>query len=215
LTWKSVFLVTALGVLTGCGDTNAGAIGGGGHGGGDNAGGTGGVVEPPPPGEATFRIACEFGPLDLQVPIEVTVALSAPFSNSRSTEATFSAVVVFNEASVDSWIDAGITVIDISSIVITTTLTGATPTAMTSSLANAPIDNFDLTGDPDGNATPGPHRFELAPTTATANADTDARVVTFDLSFSGISIAFGDFQIPGDCVGSSLERRPLEFDVRL
>jgi len=56
-----------------------------------------------------------------------------------------------------------------------TRVTGAAPGTIGTTLAAAPISNFDLEGDRDDNGVPGPHRFDLdtvmITTTATGGAD--------------------------------------------
>lgn len=65
--------------------------------------------------------------------------------------------------------------IDIVSVELVTRLTGAAPGTIGTTLAAAPISNFDLEGDPDDNGVPGPHRFDLdtviITTTVTGGAD--------------------------------------------
>jgi hypothetical protein len=161
-------------------------------------------------------LTCERDTLRLsRIPIELVIELTEPFSSAASTEVAFSATVTFDEGNVASFLDLGVLVIDIGSMSVTTNLSGATPATMTASLGGVPINDFDLQADPDNNGSPGPHRFELDPVTATANATPAATEVVFDLTFGGISLALGDFDIPSDCTGStSLERIPITFPVR-
>ena len=212
--FSELFLVASLGAIAGCGGANAGPVGPGGSGGG------GGTGDPPPVGQRTFRLSCEFDPLRLNIPIEIVVEielvveLTEPYSNSRSTEATFSASVTFDEESVASFIEAGVTTIDIVSASVTASVAGATPAAMTASLG-APLIDFDLRADPDDNGMPGPHRLELDPVTTTSNATSEAMEVAFTLEFEGISLVLGDFNIPADCVGPSLAGVAVRFPVHL
>jgi hypothetical protein len=157
-------------------------------------------------------LSCENGALQLSIPIELVVELTEPYSNSRSTEATFSASMTLDEESVASLIDAGNPVIDIDSASVTANVTGATPPQMTASLGGVPF-RVDLQTDPDNNGMPGPHRFELAPMTATANADPGARMVAFRLRTDGISLVLGTFNIPMNCFSPSLFGPALEFPV--
>jgi len=209
--FNELCLVAALGAIAGCGGANTGPLGPGGHGG---AGGGGGTGDPPPVDQSTFLLTCENGTLRLNIPIELVVELTEPYSNSRSTEATFSAAVILDEESVASLVDAGATMIDISASV-TTNVTGATPATMTASLGAAPLDDFDLQSDPDGNGMPGPHRIELDPVTATSNAAPEAKEVTFKLDFDGISLTLGIFNIPANCFGPSLVGVAVRFPVNL
>jgi hypothetical protein len=160
-------------------------------------------------------LSCAYGALQLDIVIELVVELTQPYSNSRSTEATLSASVTFDEASVASFLDADVPVIDIVSASVTANVTGAVPGAMTASFGAAPINDFDLQSDPDDNGVPGPHRLDLGPMTATSKALPDAREVAFALQFSGISLALGDFNVPADCLGPSLVGVVLRFPVHL
>jgi hypothetical protein len=190
--------------MAGCGGANGGTLGSGGTGGAGGTGGTGGTGGSLPVEQTSFRLSCDFDTLELEIPIALVVALTEPYSNSRATDATFSSSVTFDEASVASFIDAGITVIDIVSASVTTSVTGAIPAMMTASFGAAPINDFDLQADTDDNGLPGPHRLELDPVTASSNALPGVREVTFGLQFGGISLALGDFNIPTDCFGPSL-----------
>jgi hypothetical protein len=200
-------LVAALGAVAGCGVANGGALGSGGTGG---AGGSGGSL---PVEQTSYRVSCDFDTLELDIPIELIVELTEPYSRSTSTEATFSANVIFDEESVASFLDAGVTVIDIVSASVTTSLTGAIPATMTASFGAAPINDFDLQADPDDNGLPGPHRLELDPVTATSYATPGTREVTFGLQFGGISLALGDFNVPKDCLSPALVGIALALPV--
>ncbi len=206
-------LVAAVGAIAGCGGANAGPLAppsDGGAGGNGGAGGTGGQ---PPRAQSTFRLNCERDMLQLSLPIELAVELTAPFSSAMSTEATFFASVTFDEGSVASLLDGGFTVIDIASISVTTNLTGATPATMTATLGDAPINDFDLEADPDNNGSPGPHRLELDPVTATATVMPAATEVVFGLTFDGVSLALGDFNVPSNCISPSLVGIDVTFPV--
>jgi len=208
--FRELCLVAALGAIAGCGGANAGPSDPGGSGGSSGAGGTAGS---PLVGQSTFRLSCENGTLQLSIPIELVVELTEPYSNSRSTEATFSASVTLDEESVASLIDAaGNPLITIVSALVTANVAGATPTMMTASLGGVPF-SLDLQDDPDNNGMPGPHRFELAPMTATANADPGAREVVFRLRTDGVSLVLGTFNIPMNCFSPSLFGPALEFPV--
>lgn len=213
MNFRKLCLVAALGATTACGGANAGPLVPGGSGGSGGTGGAGGMIEPPPVDQSIFRVGCVFGELELDVPIELVVELSEPYSNSHSIEATFSSTVVLTEEAVAALIDATITVIDIVSISVTSGVIGATPTMMSASLGAAPINDFDLEADPNDDGTPGPFRFELDPMAASSIAESDAREVIFGLDFSGISIVLGDFSIPASCLNRSLVGVPVSFPV--
>jgi hypothetical protein len=206
-------VVAALGAVVGCGSANGGLLGSGGTGGTGSAGGAGGTVAPPPIDQSSFRLSCEFDTLELNIAIELLVELTEPYSSSGSTEATFSASMTFDEESVASFLDAGVTVIDIVSASITTNVIDATPTNMRASLGAAPINDFDLETDPDDNGIPGPHRFDLDPVTTTSTATAGASEVVFDLEFDGVSLVLGDFHVPMDCFGPSLVGVVVSFPV--
>lgn len=206
-------LVAALGAIAACGGANAGPLNPAGGGGAGGSGGAGGTGNQPPVGQSTFVLTCERDTLRLSIPIELVVELTKPFSSSGSTEATFLASVTFDEESVGSLIDEGITSIDIASASVTTNVTGGNPPTMTASLGEAPINDFDLRTDPDDDGLPGPHRLELDPMTVTANAAPEATEVIFGLDFAGVSLVLGDFTIPSDCVSPSLGGVALRFPV--
>jgi len=203
-------LVAALGAIAGCGGTNGGTIGSGGTGGATGTGGTGAL---PVVDQTSFRLSCVYDTLELDILIELVVGLTEPYSRSRSTEATFSSSVTFDEESVASFLDANVTVIDIVSASVTTNATGAIPATMIASFGAAPINDFDLQADSDDNGIPGPHRLDLDPVTATSYATPGTTEVAFDLEFDGISLALGDFHIPMDCLGPSLVGVVLRFPV--
>jgi len=205
-------LVATLGAIAGCGGTNGGAFGGG-TGGAAGTGGAGGTGALPVVDQTSFRLSCVYDRLELDILIELVVGPTEPYSSSRSTEATFSSSVTFDEESVASFLDAGVTVIDIVSASVTTKATGAIPAAMMASFGAAPINDFDLQADPDDNGIPGPHRLDLDPVTATSYATPGTTEVAFDLQFEGISLALGDFQIPMDCLSPSLVGVVLRFPV--
>lgn len=208
-------LVAGLGAIAACGGANAGPL---------IPAGEGGAGGAPPTGQGVFRLNCEFrieesDTVELNLPIELFVELTEPFSRTDSTEATFSASLIFNEEeSVASLIEALInagdpTAIDIVSASVTTNVTGATPDTMTASLGGTPI-RFDLEADPDDDGLPGPHRLDFDSVTVTANATPDATEVLFGLDFRGVSLVLGNVNIPSDCISSpSLGGVALRFPV--
>lgn len=209
-------VLAALGTLAGCGGANGGQVGVGGAGGtagiggAAGAGGTGGSMSID---QTNYRLSCEYDTLELNLGFELVVELSRPYSTSRSTEATFSASVTLDEPSVASFLDAGITTIDINVASVSTNIIGAVPATMTSSSSALPINDFDLEADSDDNGIPGPHRLELDPMTATSSAAPGAREVSFDLPFRGIALTLGDFDIPDGCFGPALVGIVLRFPV--
>jgi len=208
--FSKLCLVAALGAIAGCGGANGGPLSSGGTGGG---GGTGGAGEPLIVDQTSFRVSCDYDTLELDILIELIIGLTEPYSNSTSTEATFSPSVTLDEETVASFLDSGVAVIDIVSASVTTNATGAIPETMKASFGAAPINDFDLQADTDDNGIPGPHRLELDPVTATSYATPGTTEVAFDLQFSGISLALGDFNIPVDCLSPSLVGIVLRFPV--
>lgn len=200
--------------MTACGGANAGQLlppGAGGSGGAAGSGGTGGVALPPS-GVRTFEVGCLRPDLDLTFDIELRIDLDEPFGESDSTEVTFTPAVTMSEDTAAALIDATVETIDITAMSTQTSLTGASPTTITTLLEEAPIQDFDLTTDPDENDVPGPHRFEFAPLTTTAFVDSGADEVEFVVST--VSFDFGDFSVPASCVdGISLVGTPLSFPV--
>jgi len=173
----------------------------------------GGTGDPLIVDQTSFRVSCNYDTLQLDILIELVIGLTEPYSTSTSTEATSSPSVIFDEETVASFLDAGVTVIDIVSASVTTNATGAIPETMKASFGAAPINDFDLQADTDDNGIPGPHRLELDPVTATSFATPGTAEVVFDLEFSGISLALGDFNIPAACLSPSLVGIVLRFPV--
>ena len=200
-------------VVGGCGGANGGPLEDSGAGG---VGGVGGTTEPPATQTSEFLLRCEYDTLELSLPIEIVVEPLAPYSSSAPAETAFSASVTLDESSTIALLDSGISRIDVASAAVTTTILGATPTTMTSSLDSAPIDDLDLEVDLDSNGTPGPHRLELGRVVAVTTAETGARTVTFGIAIGGVSLSFGDFEIPADCLGTaSLVGTAIRFPVKL
>lgn len=206
--WKELVALVALVATTACGGTEDDS----GTGGETNA--TGGTSGTPlsPSGAQTFELGCMRPDVSLNLEIELAVRLSEPFVRGTSSDATFGPAVTLTEASTEALIDAGVESIDVTSMSVQTRLLGAEPTTMTTLLADAPIEDFDLSVDPDDDGTPGPHRFELIPITETVVPLGGADTVEF--AISAVAISFGDFSVPESCVDSqSLVGSPLSFPV--
>ena len=200
-------------VVSGCGGANGGPLEESGSGG---VGGTGGATEPPFARTSEFLLRCQYDTLELTLSIEIVVEPLALYSNSTPVETAFSASVTLDESSTTALLDSGISVIDVASAEVVTRILGATPTTMTSSLDSAPINDLDLEADPDNDGTPGPHRLELGRMVAVTTAETGARAITFGVAIGGVSLNFGDFEVPTDCLGTaSLVGTAIRFPVNL
>ncbi len=103
--------------------------------------------------------------------------------------------------------DTDIMVIDVASSVA-----GATPTTLETSLAEG-FNDFDLEIDTDDNGAPGPHRLELQTVTTTATVDGNANEVELGLSLDGLFLMMGDFEIPTGCVDPTLVGFTASYEV--
>lgn len=206
--WKELIALMTLVATAACGGTENES----GTGGDISAtGGTGGTPLSPS-GEQTFELGCMRPDVSLNLEIELAVRLSERFVSGTSSDATFGPAVTLTEASTEALIDAGVESIDVTSMSVQTRLLGAEPSTMTTLLADAPLEDFDLRTDPDDDGVPGPHRFELIPITETVVPLQGANMVEF--SISAVAISFGDFSVPQSCVDSqSLVGSPLSFAV--
>lgn len=94
-----------------------------------------------------------------------------------------------------------------------TRVTGAALGTIGTTLAAAPISNFDLEGDPDNNGIAGPHRFDLDPVIITTTITAGAERVEFGLYIDGISLILGDLDVPEECFNTSLVGFSASFPV--
>lgn len=173
----------------------------------------GGSLDSPLSMESTQRLSCTIDSLVLGIPIELSHELDRPYARNGSVELTFSTVVVFNEESSLALIDAGVSKIDVVTMRVATSVEGASPSVLGTSLEAAPINDFDLEPDTDDNGIPGPHRFELAPVTVTSVPTEGADQVELGISLSEISLLLGDFQIPEDCVSPTLAGQAAAYPI--
>jgi len=163
--------------------------------------------------QSSYRLSCTIDTLVLEIPIDLSFELDRPYTEGGSARLTFSAAVTFDEQTATALIDAGVSKIDIISLEIAARVVGATPPSMETSLAAAPINDFDLDVDTDDNGVPGPHRLELD-TVAIATAATEgAGEVEFGLGLDQVSLLLGDFDVPTDCLGPSLVGFTARFPV--
>jgi len=159
-------------------------------------------------------LSCTIDTLVLEIPIELTYPLDRPFVAGAAADLSFSATVIFNEAFSAALIDAGVSKVDIMSMDISSSVLGATPSTLETSLATG-INDFDLAIDTDDNGAPGPHRLELDTVTTTASVNEDANEVELGLGLDGVSLLMGDFLVPSDCLGPTLVGFSARFPVEL
>lgn len=181
-----------------------------GNGDGGPTGGTGGD---PLEERSAFQLSCLVDTVLLQIPIELSYRLDRPYVAGSASELTFSAVITFSEETAGMLIEAGVDKIDIISLQTASSVDGAAPSSVQTSLSAAPINDFDLTLDPDDDGLPGPQHLALDPVTVTSTADQDAERVELGLRTSDISMVLGDFEVPTDCVGPTLVGFGSEFPV--
>jgi len=149
----------------------------------------------------------------LEIPIDLSYELDQPYVAGGSAELTFNSAITFDEPTSAALIDAGIPLIDIVSIQITSRLLGAAPGTLETSLGTAPINDFDLEPDTDDNGVPGPHRIELDTATATSSVIGNAREVEIGLSLEQVSLVLGNFELPDDCIRPGLIGFSVLFPV--
>jgi hypothetical protein len=201
-------LLVALGAAVGCGDGNAGP------GGGDaGAGGIAGSDGTHPAKQSSYRLSCTIATLILEIPIELSFELDRPYTEGGSADLTFSASFTFDERTATTLIDAGVSKIDIISVEIATSVSGATPSIIQTSFAAAPINDFDLEVDPDDNGVAGPHTLELDTLVVSTAVTEGADEVEFGLGLDRVSLLLGDFNVPLDCLGPSLVGFSASFPV--
>jgi hypothetical protein len=194
-------LLLLLGVAVGCGDSSGGADGTGGNGG------------KPPAERSSYRLGCGIDTLNLELPIELSFALDRPYTAGGSANLAAFAAITFGEQAVAMLIDAGITKIDIFSVEISPWIRGATPPTVETSLAAAPINDFDLEVDTDDNGIAGPHRLELETATIRTAVAEGAEEVELGLGLEQLSLQLGNFQMPTDCLGPTLVGFSARFPV--
>jgi hypothetical protein len=179
--------------------------------------GCGGAEGAPPEGplamQSTQRLSCAIDSLVLDIPIELFYELDRNYAQDSSSELTFSAAVVFEEATASALIDAGVSTVDIVSMRVATSIKGASPPLLGVVLTDAPINDFDLEPDTNDDGLPGPHRLELAPITVTSEPTEGATQVEMLLSLSQVLLRLGDFEIPADCVSPALAGPAVLYPV--
>ena len=191
------FLLASLVFVTGCGDS---------HEAGDNEGNP--TVE-----QSSYRLTCTIDALVLEIPIELFFELDRPYSEDGSATMTFSAELTFSEQASAALAEAGVSKIDIVAVDVATSLTGASPQVLETSLDAAPINDFDLSIDPDDDGIPGPHRLELDAVARMTTVIDDADEVVLDMRLNQVSIILGDFHVPSDCLGPTLVGSAVRFST--
>ena len=194
-------LLLVLGAVVACGESNGGPTGTGGSGGNPLA------------EQSSYLLSCTIDTLVLEIPIDLSYELDRPYIEGRSADLAFSAAVTFDEQAATTLIDAGITKIDIISVEIATSVAGAAPPMVETSLAAAPINDFDLAVDTDDNGIAGPHHLELDTATITTTVTEGAGEVEFGLGLDQVSLLLGDFNVPTDCLGPTLVGFTARFPV--
>ncbi|MGB5695435.1 MAG: hypothetical protein WBM46_07290 [Polyangiales bacterium] len=175
--------------------------------------GTGGSGGDPLAERSAYRLTCTIDTLVIEIPIELSYELDQPYIVGGSADLTFSATVTFTEEASATLIDAGISKIDIISMQIASGVEGATPAMVETSLAAAPINDFDLEPDTNDDGLPGPHRLELEPVVTTTTVAAGADQVEFMLRTDQVSMILGDFAVPTDCLGPTLVGFTARFAV--
>jgi hypothetical protein len=184
-------------IATGCGEANGGG-----------AGGTGGSSLT---AERSYRHECKIDTLTLEIPIEARFELDRPFSVGSDTELTFSEMVTFDEPAVAALTGAGVDTIDIISMDLHAWVTAALP----ASVADAPINDFDLAVDMYEIGVAGPHRLELNAVNTVTTITEGADQVKLGRGLQQLSPLLGDFLVPSDCLGPTLGGLSGGFPVEL
>jgi len=189
-----------LGAHAGCAAANGGALG---------TGGSGGI---PSAKQSEHTLSCTIGELTLEIPIELSYSPDGRLIAGAAVDLSVSAAVIFDEAFSAAIIDAGVSKIDIMVLDVASSVLGATPTRLETSLIQG-INDFDLEIDTDDNGAPGPHRLELQTVTTTATVDGEANEVELGLGLDGLFFMLGDFEIPKDCVDPTLVGFTVSYEV--
>jgi hypothetical protein len=192
--------VLFLGALVGCAAANGGSLG------------TGGSGAIPSEQQSEHTLSCTIGDLVLEIPVELRYSPDGPLIAGAKVDLGFSATVLFDEVFSAAIIDAGVSKIDIMSIDVSSSVLGATPTRLETSLV-AGINDFDLAVDTDDNGAPGPHRVDLQSITTTVTVDGDADELELGLGLDGLFLMMGDFEVPTDCVDPTLVGFAVRFEV--
>jgi|GEM_PF-6363420 len=177
------------------------------------SGGSGGNGGNPLAEQSTYRLTCMIDTTVLEIPIELSYALDRPYTEGGSADLSFSAAVTFEEPAVRTLIDAGISKIDILAMNVGTWVIGATPSMIGTSFGAAPINDFDLDVDTDSNGAPGPHRLELDTVMVATRVSKGAQEVELGLGLDQVSLLFGDFLVPEECLGPTLVGFAARFPV--
>jgi len=179
-------------------------------GGSSGTGGSGGTAVER---QSVYTLSCTIGELTLMFPIELAYSVEPPYTAGGSSILTFSPVLIFDESTSSALSDAGQPKIDIISLEIASWALGATPSTIETSLAAAPINDFDVEIDTNDNGIPGPHRLELESVSVASSATEGAEKVELGIALDGLSMVLGEFRVPADCVDPTLVGFSASFDV--
>ena len=191
-----LLLLWAVALSTACGDS-----------------GIGGATENPVAESRTYDLRCTIDEVLLELAFDVSFELDQPYRAGEPSELTAEVTLAFGEPTIAALADAGVTKIDIISVEVVTSIRGATPSTLATSLTEAPINDFDLELDTDQDGVAGPRTLELAGATAPTVPGEGSAEVELGLLLNGISIVLGDFHVPGDCVAPSLVGSSASFPV--
>jgi len=175
--------------------------------------GNGGATVNPVAESRTYDLRCTVDEVLLEMALEVSFELDRPFVAGERSELTAEVTFVFGEPTIAALADAGVTKIDVISMEVVTSVRGATPSTLATSLTDAPINDFDLELDTDQDGVAGPRSLGLGAATAPTTPGEGSAEVELGLLLDGISILLGDFQVPDDCVEPSLVGSSASFPV--
>lgn len=188
----------AVSALFGCAEANGGDLGTGGG---------------PITAETSYLLRCKIGELVLEFPIELSYTVDPPYTEGASSDLVFTAALIFDEPTSTALSDAGVPKIDIISLDVTSGVLGATPSTVETSLASAPINDFDLDIDTNDNGIPGPHRLELESVSVASSVTQGADQVELSVSLDGLSMVLGETRVPTACIDPTLVGFSASFDV--
>jgi hypothetical protein len=158
-------------------------------------------------------LRCTIDEVVLELGFDLSFELDRPYLAGDPSRLTAEVTVAFEEPTIAALADAGVTKIDIISMEVATSIRGATPPTLATSLAEAPINDFDLEVDTDQDGMPGPRTLDLRAATAPTTASEGSTEVELGLLLDGISIVLGDFHVPDDCIEPSLVGSSASFPV--
>lgn len=183
-----------------------------GDGGGPN-GGTGGADRDRLTRQSDFALECSIDSLVLRISIELSYQLDQAFTQSSPSDLSFAAAITFDEATSTALVDAMVPKVDLISVEIEAQVVGATPSTLQTALRRAPINDFDLEVDTNGNGVPGPHTIELDAVSVATTPSPDAQHVELGPTLDSVSLVLGDFELPSDCLSPALVGYLARFPI--